>query len=124
MSPFIQREGYLSKLLAYKDKDRTADRGHLLENIVFLELLRRGYKVWTGSARNFEIDFICKTNRGELEYYQVAWQLNSESTVEREFSALENILDNYPKFLLTTDSFTQNRGGVKHLNVFNWLLGN
>lgn len=118
---YIVDTGLLNVLIG---KDRTANRGHLLENIVYLELLRRGYKVWTGSARNFEIDFICKTNRGELEYYQVAWQLNSESTVEREFSALENILDNYPKFLLTTDSFTQSRGGVKHLNVFNWLLGN
>ena len=50
-------------------------------------------------------------------------QITAENTVEREFGALEKINDNYPKYLLTTDSFTQNRRGVKHLNVFNWLLG-
>jgi uncharacterized protein len=103
-------------------KERTTDRGHILENVVYLELMRRGNKVWTGTARNHEVDFVCKTPNGEIEYYQVAWQLASEKTVEREFSALEKISDNYPKFLLTTDSFTQNRNGIKHLNVFSWLL--
>jgi len=103
-------------------KERTNDRGHILENIVYLELLRRGYKIWTGTTRNIEVDFVCKTPTGDIEYYQVAWQMTNESTVEREFGALEKISDNYPKYLLTTDSFTQNRSGVKHLNVFNWLL--
>lgn len=104
-------------------KERITDRGHILENIVYLELLRRGNKIWTGTARNTEVDFVCKTPIGEIEYYQVAWQMTAESTVEREFVALEKINDNYPKYLLTTDSFTQNRSGVRHLNVFNWLLG-
>ena len=104
-------------------KERITDKGHILENIVYLELLRRGNKVWTGTARNTEVDFVCKTSIGEIEYYQVAWQMTAENTVEREFGALEKINDNYPKYLLTTDSFTQNRSGVRHLNVFNWLLG-
>jgi len=103
-------------------KDRKTDRGHILENIVFLELQRRGYKVWTGASRNTEIDFVCKNPAGEIEYYQVAWQMINESTIEREFGALERINDNYPKYLLSTDSFTQNRSGIIHLNVFNWLL--
>lgn len=103
-------------------KDRTTDRGHLLENVVYLELLRRGNKIWTGTTRNTEVDFVCKSPTGDIEYYQVAWQMTNESTLEREFGALEKINDNYPKYLLTTDSFTQNRSGVKHLNVFNWLL--
>ena len=103
-------------------KERTTDRGHLLENVVYLELLRRGNKIWTGTTRNTEVDFVCKSPKGDIEYYQVAWQMTNESTVEREFGALEKINDNYPKYLLTTDSFTQNRSGVKHLNVFNWLL--
>jgi len=103
-------------------RDRTTDRGHILENIVYLELLRRGNKVWTGTTRNNEIDFVCKTPQADIEYYQVAWQLNNETTVEPEFSALEKINDNYPKFVLTTDSFTQNRNGIRHLNVFNWML--
>lgn len=103
-------------------RDRITDRGHLLENIVFLELMRRGYKVWTGTARNAEIDFVCKNRFGEVEYYQVAWQMSNELTVKREFGSLERIKDNYPKFVLTTDSFTQNRIGIKHVNVFQWLL--
>jgi len=103
-------------------KERLTDRGHILENIVYLELLRRGNKVWTGTARNTEVDFVCKNSVGEIEYYQVAWEMTAESTLEREFGALEKINDNYPKYLLTTDSFTQNRSGVIHLNVFNWLL--
>jgi hypothetical protein len=103
-------------------KDRTTDRGHVLENVVFLELLRRGNKIWTGTTRNNEVDFVCKTPTGDIEYFQVAWQMTSENTLEREFGALEKIDDNYPKFLLTADSFTQDRRGVRHLNVFNWLL--
>ena len=103
-------------------KERITDRGHILENIVYLELLRRGNKVWTGTDRNTEVDFVCKTPTGDMEYYQVAWQMTDKSTVEREFGALEKVNDNYPKYLLTTDSFTQNRRGIKHLNVFIWLL--
>lgn len=103
-------------------KERTTDRGHILENVVYLELLRRGYKIWTGTSRNSEIDFVCKTPSGDIEYYQVAWQLSDDRTMEREFGSLEKVKDNYPKYLLTTESFTHNRGGVHHLNVFNWLL--
>lgn len=106
----------------FTGKERTTDRGHVLENVVYLELLRRGNKVWTGTSRNSEVDFVCKTKTGDIEYYQVAWQMPHENTVEREFSALEKINDNYPKYLLSTDGFTQNRSGVKHLNVYNWLL--
>jgi len=103
-------------------KERITERGHILENIVYLELLRRGNKVWTGKARNSEVDFVCKNLIGEIEYYQVSWQITTENTLEREFGALEKIDDNYPKYLLTTDSFTQSRSGIIHLNVFNWLL--
>jgi len=104
-------------------KERTTNRGHILENVVYLELLRRDNKVWTGTSRNSEVDFVCKNKTGDIEYYQVAWQMTSESTVEREFGALEKINDNYPKYLLSTEAFTQNRSGIIHLNVFNWLLG-
>lgn len=103
-------------------KERSTDKGHILENVVYLELLRRGNKIWTGTTRNTEVDFVCKTPTGDIEYYQVAWQMKSESTAEREFGALEKINDNYPKFLLTTDSFIQEHSGVKHLSIFNWLL--
>ncbi len=71
---------------------------------------------------NYEADFVCKNKFGEIEYYQVAWQMTGESTIKREFGSLERIKDNYPKFVLTTNSFTQNRIGIKHVNVFQWLL--
>ena len=104
-------------------KERTTARGHILENVVYLELFRRGYKIWIGALRDGEVDFVAKNNVGEIEYYQVAWEIKTEKTEEREFSAFEKIRDNYPKFLLTTESFPQSRNGVKHINVFNWLLG-
>ncbi|MDR0971250.1 MAG: ATP-binding protein [Bacteroidales bacterium] len=103
-------------------RDRTADRGHILENVVYLELLRRGYKIWTGSLRNGEIDFIVKNRNDEIEYYQVSWRISSLETEEREFLPLETIKDNYPKFLLSTENFPQNRAGIIHINVFEWLL--
>ncbi len=68
------------------------------------------------------VNFRCKTKTGNLEYYQVAWLLSNENTLEREFGALEKIDDNFPKFLLTADSFTQSTNGIHHVNVFNWLL--
>ena len=103
-------------------RDRTADRGHILENVVYLELLRRGYKVWIGTLRNGEIDFVVKNRNGEVEYYQVSWELSTPETTEREFKPLEAVKDNYPKILLTTESFPQSRSGIIHRNVFEWLL--
>ncbi|MDR2473521.1 MAG: hypothetical protein LBD53_08200, partial [Tannerella sp.] len=93
-----------------------------LENAVFLELLRRGYKIWTGTLRNAEVDFVVKNRRGDVEYYQVAWNIADETTAEREFHPLETIKDNYPKYLLTAESFPQSRNGIIHLNVFEWML--
>ena len=113
--------GFLNVLVG---RERSADRGHILENIVYLELLRRGYKIWTGTLRNSEVDFIVKNRSGEIEYYQVAWEISSTETEEREFSSLERINDNYPKYLLSTESFPQSRNGIVHKNVFSWLLNN
>ena len=103
-------------------RERTADRGHILENIVYLELLRRGNKIWTGRLRNSEIDFTVKSPLGEIEYYQVSWEISNIETEKREFSPLESLKDNYPKYLLSTESFTQNKNGIIHRNVFEWLL--
>jgi predicted AAA+ superfamily ATPase len=116
---YIVDVGLLNILLG---RERTADKGHILENVVYLELLRRGYKVWTGRLRNAEIDFTVKNPNGEIEYYQVSWEISNEETREREFATLEATKDNYPKFLLTTDNFTQSRNGIVHKNVFEWLL--
>ena len=103
-------------------RDRTADRGHILENVVYLELLRRGNKIWTGTLRDSEIDFTVKNRNGGIEYYQVSWEISNPETEEREFKPLEAVKDNYPKFLLTTESFPQSRAGIIHKNVFEWLL--
>ena len=116
---YVVDVGFLNILMG---KDRISNRGHILENIVYLELLRRGNKIWTGTDRTSEVDFVCRTPLGDINYIQVAWLLSDEKTMEREFSALEKIKDNYPKLLLTTDSYTQNRSGIKMLNVFQWLL--
>ncbi|MGI6394077.1 MAG: ATP-binding protein [bacterium] len=103
-------------------RDKKADRGHILENVVYLELLRRGHKVWTGALRNGEIDFVIKNNKGNIEYYQVSWSLPTPETADREFKPLESVKDNYPKYLLTTESFLESRSGIVHKNVFEWLL--
>jgi predicted AAA+ superfamily ATPase len=116
---YIVDPGLLNILLG---RDRRADRGHILENVVYLELLRRGYKVWTGAMRGGEIDFSVKNRTGETEYYQVAWEISTPETEAREFGALAMVKDNYPKFLLSTDSFPQSRDGIIHKNVFEWLM--
>ena len=103
-------------------RERTADRGHLLENAVYLELRRRGYKIWIGMLRNGEIDFTVKNLNGDIEYYQVSWSIADPQTEKREYAPLENVYDNYPKFLLSTDSFLQGKSGIIHKNVFDWLL--
>jgi len=72
--------------------------------------------------RNGEIDFVVKNKNGLIEYYQIAWDADNEETREREFGRLESIRDNYPKYLLTTESFLQSRNGIEHKNVFEWLL--
>ena len=111
--------GFLNVMVG---RERTADRGHILENVVYLELLRRGYKIWAGALRNGEIDFAVKNRNGEIEYYQISWEISNAETERREFEPLERVKDNYPKYLLTTESFPQSRAGIVHKNVFEWLL--
>jgi predicted AAA+ superfamily ATPase len=103
-------------------RERTADRGHWLENVVYLELLRRGYRVWVGTSRTGEVDFVCKASNGDLAYYQVAWTLTDPETANREWRSLERIADHYPKWVLSTDSYVEGRRGIQHQNAFAWLL--
>ena len=101
---------------------KKADEGHILENIVYLELLRRGYEVYIGKMENKKTDFIAKNEYGK-EYYQVAYTVRDEETLERELSSLDSIRDHNPKYLLTMD-FTPytSHNGIKQINVLNWLL--
>ena len=93
----------------------------VLENIVYFEILRRGYNVKTGKVDNLEVDFVCKKN-DETIYIQVSYLLASEDTKEREFSVLENIKDNYPKYVLSMDEFDMSRNGIKHVNLIKFLV--
>ena len=99
------------------------DAGHLLENVVYIELLRRGYKVIVGKIGDKEIDFVAQKPGGQTEYYQVAQSVTNESTLVRELSPLQIINDNYPKFLLTRDYNNNNYKGILHKNVLEWLMG-
>ncbi len=103
--------------------DNEADIGQSLENVVYLELLRRGYRVSVGQLKDGEVDFVAERGN-ERSYFQVAYLLASAETVEREFGALERIGDNFPKYVLSLDRIRMDRKGVRHLNLVDFLLGN
>ena len=92
-----------------------------LENIVYLELLRRGYEVTVGRYGDKEIDFVCH-KRDEKLYVQVTYMLASDETVQREFGAYDNIRDNFPKYVVSLDEFDMSRNGIKHRNIRDFLL--
>lgn len=99
-----------------------ADHGHILENIIYLELLRRGYDISIGKVGTLEVDFIAKKTN-VLEYYQVALTVRDEKTLERELKSLESILDHNPKYLLTLDNDPETSyNGIKRVNALDWLL--
>ena len=98
------------------------DYGHVLENIVYLELLRRGYQVFVGKVGDLEVDFTAIKGQ-DVEHYQVAWTAIEEKTLKRELQSLEQINDHNPKFLLTMDSIpVTSHNGIKQINVLDWLL--
>lgn len=102
--------------------NKPTDYGHILENVVYLELLRRGYKVFVGKNNNSEVDFVA-TNRDTVEYYQVSHSVADSHTLERELKSLQSIKDNYPKYLLTRDIMPNvDHNGIKQINVLDWLL--
>ena len=94
-----------------------------LENIVYMELLRRGYKVTVEKVGIKEVDFVCD-RRGERLYVQVAYLLASEETVNREFGVYDNVKDNFPKYVVSLDEFDMSRNGIKHRNIRDFLLEN
>ena len=132
----VKREDLQGKqILASNEKYYIADHGIreavfggnmrdinlILENIVYLELLRRGYEVTVGRTGDKEIDFVCD-NRGEKLYVQVCYLLASEETVSREFGAYDSIRDNFPKYVVSLDEFDMSRNGIKHRNIRDFLL--
>lgn len=101
------------------------DYGHELENIIYLELIRRGFKVYIGNIGDYEVDFVAEKGN-DIEYYQVSWSLQSEETLERELRPLRKIKDNNPKYIITMDNFMSgnNIDGIKILHATDFLLKN
>jgi len=104
---------------------KTGDEGHLLENIIYLELKRRHYHVYVGRSGDFEVDFVCLDHGARPTYYQVALQTLDEDVLKRELRSLELINDSHPKYLLTLDTYHKeaNYGGIIKMNALDWLLG-
>ena len=101
---------------------KNLDVGHILENVVYLELIRRGYRVYIGKIGDNEVDFIAINKEGR-EYYQVSYTTRDERTLERELSSLQKISDHYPKFILTMDMDpVADYEGIKRINVLEWLV--
>lgn len=123
------------KLLKFQEKSYLTDHGireaiygnnmrdiqQILENIVYMELLRRGYDVYIGKVGQKEVDFVARSGADKC-YVQVIYLLANEETVEREFSVLEQIPDNYPKYVVSMDEINRGRNGIKHMNIRKFLL--
>jgi len=132
----VKREDIIGKkLLTVNEKYYIADHGIreavyggnmrdinlVLENIVYMEMLRRGYEVTVGKVSEQEVDLVCQ-RRTEKLYIQVAYLLASEETISREFGAFKRIPDNYPKYVVTLDEFDMSRNGIRHMNIRDFLL--
>ncbi len=101
---------------------RSTDVGHILENVVYLELIRRGYDVYVGQSGDAEVDFVAMNSEGII-YFQVSASVRDEKTLERELASLKKINDNYPKYILTLDNDpVADYDGIKRINALDWLL--
>ncbi len=115
---YIIDMGFRNMLLGYRD----ADRGHIIENIVFLELIRRDYLVSIGKVGETEVDFVAEKSNEKL-YIQVTESMLSQETRERELRPLRMIADNYEKIILSMDrNYITSYDGIKSLNLLDWLL--
>jgi predicted AAA+ superfamily ATPase len=104
--------------------NENTDYGHNLENIVFLELLRRSDRLYIGKSGEKEVDFVQIDKNGYKNYFQVAWSAMDSKTLERELLPLNAIKDSNAKYLLTMDVYSgDNYNGIRKLNVIDWLVG-
>lgn len=113
---------YLMDLGFYKSilEEKQENKGHLIENLVYLELLRHGYKVTIGTLGDMEVDFIARKGNEKI-YVQVAYSIEDEKTEYREFKPLMRIADNYPKYIITTDKDDKSKLGIRHMHIINFL---
>lgn len=105
-------------------KELTSDTGHLLENVIFLELLRRNYQIWIGKTDNLEVDFVVRDKDGYTQYIQVSYTVKEQKTLERELAPFNKIPDFNERLLITMDYETGNHNGVKQINAIDWILDN
>ena len=108
----------LGRIMSVSKKEQV---GAYIENIVYNELISRGYDVKIGALNNGEVDFIALKD-GKKEYYQTCYMLSDDSIIDREFNVFNNIKDNYPKYVISMDKVDQSRNGIIHKNVIEWLL--
>jgi len=110
--------GFRNALLG---KELASDAGHLLENIIYLELKRRNNQVWIGKTNNLEVDFVVRNNEGFTQYIQVAQTVQNATTLERELAPFDSIADHHEKLLITMDYDSGTYNGIKKINALDWL---
>ena len=103
-----------------KAKGNIDNIGRVMENIVYFEFLRRGWKITIGKTKDHEVDFVCRKHNQTI-YVQVSYILETDETIEREFKPFSKIKDHYPKYIITMDQFDKSRDGVKHINLLDFL---
>lgn len=113
---YVMDQGFFKSQI----EEKQLNIGRILENIVYLELLRNDCKVTVGTINNYEIDFVCKKDNKKF-YIQVAYHLYDEKTIDREFRPLKQVDDNYPKYVLTMDRQDYSRDGIVHMNIIKFL---
>jgi predicted AAA+ superfamily ATPase len=116
---YIVDTGFRNVLLG---RENLSDMGHILENTVYFELLRRGNSVWIGKNATHEIDFVAKDKNGYTHYYQVCLTMREESTRERELSAFMNLKNHHPKTVICLDPEEPTYNGIVQRNAARWLL--
>ena len=104
-------------------KELLSDAGHLLENVIYLELKRRNFQIWIGKTNNLEVDFVVRTKEGFTQYIQVSQTVQHPTNLERELAPLNSISDHHEKLLITMDFDTGTYNGIKKINAIDWLIG-
>ena len=104
-----------------KTNNKSVNYSQCFENIIYNELINKGYEVYIGKTNKGEIDFIASKNNN-IKYIQACYELSSDETIEREFGAFKDINDNYPKYVISKDREDYSKNGIKHLNIFNFLM--
>ena len=118
---YVADTGFLHAVLG---RNAQINRGHILENLVFIELKRRYKEIYIGKVLQNECDFVCKDDKGLIAYYQVSLTVREQKTLDRELAPFSKINNHFPKYLLTVDPEEPTYNGVQQKNIINWLIDN